>query len=71
MISLFFVKGIKMRQIITKMYITWYYNLPTIQKVVGILDRYRGGVVRHIDFIGECTVVWVGYATITKAYSYR
>ena len=50
---------------------TWYFNLPTITRWVGVSDKYSTGVVRHIDFCGECIVVWVEYTTITKAYSYK
>ncbi len=50
-------------------FLKWYYKLPTICKLVGTTSRYRGGTVKHIDFCGECTVVWVEYQTITKAYS--
>ena len=52
-------------------YLNWYHSLPTINKIVGGCDKYGQGTVRHIDFYGECTVVWVEYQTITKAYSYK
>ncbi len=65
------IKGNEMKRKVATAYLLWYYTLPTIQKVVGILDCYRGGTVRHIDFYGECTVVWIGFPMITKAYSYK
>jgi len=52
-------------------YLKWYQRLPNICKLVGTSSRYHGGTVRHIDFCGECTVVWVEYRTRTKAYSYK
>ncbi len=52
-------------------YLKWYFKLPSIHKLVGTTSKYHGGTVRHIDFHGECTVVWVEYSRITKAYSYR
>lgn len=52
-------------------YFQWYYSLPTINKSVGILDTYRGGKVQNIDFCGECTVVWVEFKTMAKAFSYK
>jgi|GEM_PF-3029710 len=52
-------------------YLKWYNTLPTICKSVGWHDHYNGGIVRHIDFYGECTVVWVEYSTMTKAFSYK
>ena len=52
-------------------YFKWYYSLPTIKRSIGYLDNYGKGKVRHIDFCGECVVVWVGYKTKTKAFSYK
>ena len=52
-------------------YLKWYYALPTITKCVGVFDKYSTGVVRHIDFCGECIVVWVEFNMMTKAYSYK
>ena len=52
-------------------YLCWYFRLPTITRTVGVSDKYGKGRVRKIDFCGECTVVWVGYQTITKAFSYK
>ena len=49
-------------------YLKWFFSLPIIRKSVGVLDRYNRGKVHHIDFNGECTVVWVGYKTKSKAY---
>ena len=60
-----------MKQKVATAYLLWYYTLPTITRSVGVSDKYSTGVVRHIDFVGECTVVWVEYTTITKAYSYK
>ncbi len=64
-------KKIKTEQEIAEAYLEWYYTLPIICKLVGTTSKYRGGVVRHIDFVGECIVVWVEYITMTKAYSYK
>ena len=61
----------KTKQRIAKAYLSWYFSLPIIRKLVGTSSKYRGGTVRHIDFFGECTVVWVEYTTMTKAYSYK
>lgn len=54
-------------------YLKWYHGLPTItgSRCVGVSGKYHGGIVRHIDFCGECIVVWVEYITITKAFSYK
>ena len=52
-------------------YLCWYLRLPTIARWVGVSDKYSTGVVRHIDFCGECTVVWVEYTTKSKAFSYK
>lgn len=60
-----------MRMIIAKAYMTWYFSLPTIARWVGVSSKYSTGIVRHIDFVGECTVVWVEYAMVTKAFAYK
>lgn len=52
-------------------YLGWYSELPTIRKLVGTTSKYRGGTVKHIDFCGECIVVWVEYKRMTKAFSYK
>ncbi len=60
-----------MKQKTAQLFLKWYFQLPTITKCVGISDKYFTGIVRHIDFVGELTVVWVEYITMTKAYSYK
>ena len=52
-------------------YLCWYLRLLTIAKPIGVSDKYSTGVVRHIDFCGECTVVWVELKTKSKAFSYK
>ncbi len=48
--------------------ITNYFNLPKINKCVGIFDSYRKGRVCHIDFNAELVVVWVLFKNIAKAF---
>lgn len=55
----------------SKKYLSWYFSLPTIQRSVGILDSYGNGKVHCIYFDNECTVVWIGYKTKSKAFSYK
>ncbi|KKN32332.1 hypothetical protein LCGC14_0814810 [marine sediment metagenome] len=57
--------------ILENVYLKWYYTLPTIKQSVGILDKYGKGIIGHIDFCGECCVVWVSYKTVCKAFSYK
>lgn len=56
---------------VENLYFKWYYSLPTIRRSVGISDVYHNGIVNHIDFCGECCVVWVGYKIKSKAFSYK
>lgn len=49
-------------------FITNYFRLPVIRKTVGILDRYRKGIVKHIDFNGELHTVWIQFKNYSKAY---
>ena len=58
-------------ELLAMKYLKWYYSLPTINMTVGVSSKYCGGVVRHIDFYGECTIVWVEYKTMSQAYSYK
>ncbi len=43
--------------------------MQRIRKTVGILDKYNGGKVRHIDFTyQDHIVVWVEYKTKCVSY---
>ena len=55
----------------SRTYLKWFFALPVMRKLVGTTSKYGSGIVRHIDFCGECTIVWVEYSKITKAYSWK
>jgi hypothetical protein len=47
------------------------FNMPVINKCVGMFDKYRTGKIVCIWFMGEITVVWIEYKTKTVGYNYK
>ena len=50
-------------------YLQWYYTLPKINKLIGILDKYNNGKITYINFVTiDCIEVFVEYTNYTKIY---
>ena len=45
--------------------------MQRMKKIVGILDTYNRGKVKHIDFTyADCIVVWVEFKNLCRAYKW-
>jgi len=47
-----------------------YFSLPTINRTIGICDKYNKGKVKSIEYHGELIIVWITYKTKSVAYKY-
>lgn len=49
-------------------FLKWYYSLNPLHKTIGLFDNYKHGRVAHLEFVGECTIIWVTYKNKTIIY---